>query len=290
MEVFIESFWKGETSMKEIDEYINFIYKHTTVDKEEIEKLKDETRNDLMKDVEGLKSEGKSETEAVQIAIKRYGGEKVKGSVPGKVFNTQKSFAKIVLVVGIAALIIAFVLSEVIALAGNSAKEADAEIHADVMSIIADQETIADEQKEVIDSMLAEAQYTTAYRYYYINELEVGSFDRDLVMSYTDNKDPNYFYENKELLENTAFTEIGTTTVTEGNSHVVRETIINSPLSSVVILIGIVVYWILFAVWGLTTLYQRNNLKFGGGLLAVTLNVVGYTLYLQWEKNMKEPE
>lgn len=290
MEVFIKSFWKGETSMKEIDEYINSIYKHATGDKEEIEELKDETRNDLMKDVEDLKSEGKSETEAVQKAIKRYGGEKVKGSVPGKVFNTQKSFAKIVLVVGIAALIIAFVLSEVIALAVNSAKEADAEIHSDVMSIIADQETITDEQKEVIDSMLAEAQYTTAYRYYYINELEVGSFDRDLVMSYTDNKDPNYLYENKELLENTAFTEIGTTTVTEGNSHVVRETIINSPLSSVVILIGIVVYWILFAVWGLTTLYQRNNLKFGGGLLVVTLNVVGYILYLQREKNMKEPE
>ncbi|WP_078596236.1 permease prefix domain 1-containing protein [Evansella clarkii] len=275
--------------MKKVDEYINSIYKQAMGDKEEIEELKDETRNHLMKDIEELKSEGKLEKEAVQIAIERFGEENVKGSVAGKFYNTQKSFSKIVLVVGIAALIIAFVLSEVIALAGNSAKEADAEIHADVMSIIADQETITDEQKEVIDSMLAETQYTTAYRYYYINELEVGSFDRDLVMSYTDNKDPKYLYENKELLENTAFTEIGTTTVTEGNSHVVRETIINSPLSSVVILIGIVVYWILFAFWGLTTLYQRNNLKFGGGLLVVTLNVVGYILYLQWEKNMKEP-
>ncbi|WP_177344676.1 permease prefix domain 1-containing protein [Evansella clarkii] len=275
--------------MKKIDEYVNFIYKHATGDKEEIEELKEEMRNHLMEGVEELKSEGKSEREAVQIAIERFGGEKVKVSVVGKIFNTQKVFSKIVLVVGIAALLLSFVLSEMIALSGNTAKEADAEIHAEVLTILEDQEIITDDLKKVIDSMLAETQYTTSYKYYYISELDVESFDRDLIFSYTTNNDPDYHYENKELLEKTAFMEIGTTTISEGNSHVVREIINNSPLSSVVLLFGIVVYWILFTIWGVITLYQRNHLTPIWVLIVVTLNVVGYVLYQQWVKNNKEP-
>jgi len=275
--------------MKKIDEYVNFIYKHASGNKEEIEELKEEMRNHLIECAEERINEGKSEKEAVRIAIERFGGEKVKGSVVGEIFNTQKSFSKIVLIVGIAILLLSIVMSELIAMAGNKVIEADGDIHAEVLSILEDQETITDDQKEEIDSMLAETQYTTAFRYYYISELDVESFDLDVVMSYTDNNAPNYLYENKELLEKTSFMEIGTTTVSVGNSHIERETINNSPLSHVVMLIGIVIYWILFGIWGTITLYQKNHLKFGWIMLVITLNVFGYVLYWQWDKNSKEP-
>ncbi|PYZ93427.1 hypothetical protein CR194_09635 [Salipaludibacillus keqinensis] len=275
--------------MKRIDEYVNFIYKHVSGDKEEIEELKEEMRNHLIECAEELKSEGKSEKQAVQMAIERFGGEKVKGSVIGEIFNTQKLFSKIVLIVGVAMLLLSIVLGEVIALAGNKAIEEDGEIHAEVLSILDDQETITDDQKEVLDSMLAETQYTTAYKYYYISDLEVESFDHDLVEAHVEHNAPVYHYENKELLEKTLFMEIGTTTESAGNSHIENEIIKNSPLSNMVVLVGMVIYWILFNIWGIITLYQRNHLKVGWVILVVTLNVVGYVLYLQWDKNSREP-
>ena len=61
--------------MKQIDKYVNSVYKHVGGNKEEIESLKYEMKNHLLLLIEELKAEGKSEEESISIAINRFGEE-----------------------------------------------------------------------------------------------------------------------------------------------------------------------------------------------------------------------
>ncbi|WP_197205960.1 permease prefix domain 1-containing protein [Cytobacillus firmus] len=78
--------------MKQIDEFVNSIYAHLRG--EEAKELKQEMRSHLLEAVEELKKEGKSENEAVSIAIERFGDEKqiTKGLL--SMFKAQKKFVK----------------------------------------------------------------------------------------------------------------------------------------------------------------------------------------------------
>lgn len=83
--------------MKQIDRYVNSIYKDVAGDKKELEDLKQEMRSHLVEAVEELKKQGKSEEEAIRIAIENFGGKQqiVKGL--SEFFKVQKKFASYVL-------------------------------------------------------------------------------------------------------------------------------------------------------------------------------------------------
>ena len=78
--------------MKQIDKYVNSIYKDVAGDKQEIEDLRQEMRSHLLEAVEELKVKGKTEEEAIRIAIENFGGKKqiVKGL--SEFFKVQKKF------------------------------------------------------------------------------------------------------------------------------------------------------------------------------------------------------
>ena len=77
---------EGEEIMKQIDEFVNSIY--SDVSGKEAEELKQEMRSHLLEAVSELKAEGKSEKEAVDIAISRFGDEK---QITRGLFNLFKS-------------------------------------------------------------------------------------------------------------------------------------------------------------------------------------------------------
>lgn len=51
-------------------------------------------KNHLIEAVHELILEGKSETEAIRIAIERFGGEKEIRTVIGQLFDVQKQFSR----------------------------------------------------------------------------------------------------------------------------------------------------------------------------------------------------
>ena len=63
--------------MKEIDVFIDSVYQNVGGNKKEIQDLKAEMKSHLIEAVHELKAEGKTEQEAIEIAINRFGGEKV---------------------------------------------------------------------------------------------------------------------------------------------------------------------------------------------------------------------
>ncbi|WP_191556923.1 permease prefix domain 1-containing protein [Metabacillus idriensis] len=78
--------------MKQIDKYVNSIYKNVSGNKQEIEDLMEEMRSHLIESVEELKAKGKSEEEAIRIAIENFGGKQnmIKGL--SEFFKVQKKF------------------------------------------------------------------------------------------------------------------------------------------------------------------------------------------------------
>src|SRR5687768_7706663 len=101
--------------MKKIEEYVNSIYRNVDGNKEEINELKQEMHSHLLEAVHDLKQKGKSEEEAIQIAIENFGGKKqiVKGL--SEFFNVQKRFARYVLLFSLISFIIgAFFLTTTI--------------------------------------------------------------------------------------------------------------------------------------------------------------------------------
>ncbi|WP_186672912.1 permease prefix domain 1-containing protein [Sporosarcina sp. BP05] len=78
--------------MKQIDQFVNSIYAHLSG--KEAKELKQEMRSHLLETVEELKAEGKSEQEAVSIALDRFGDEKQIAIGLLTMFQSQKKFAK----------------------------------------------------------------------------------------------------------------------------------------------------------------------------------------------------
>lgn len=95
--------------MKQIDKYVNSVYKHVGGNKEEIEALKYEMKNHLLELIEELKSEGKSEEESISIAINRFGEEnQIENELIG-IFNFVNKKAKKALLIAVAFLLITII-------------------------------------------------------------------------------------------------------------------------------------------------------------------------------------
>lgn len=79
--------------MKQIDEFVNSIY--ANVSGKEAKEMKEEMRTHLIETVEELKEEGKSEQEAISIAINRFGDKNqiTKGLLD--LFKAQNKIVKI---------------------------------------------------------------------------------------------------------------------------------------------------------------------------------------------------
>ncbi|WP_207308600.1 permease prefix domain 1-containing protein [Bacillus timonensis] len=94
--------------MKQIDEFVNLIYSDVK-GKEAIE-LKQEMRSHLLEAVSELKAEGKSEKEAIDIAISRFGDEKQITKGLFTLFKTQNNVIKNLFRTSIVALVLGLIV------------------------------------------------------------------------------------------------------------------------------------------------------------------------------------
>ncbi|NER42985.1 hypothetical protein G3M54_21320 [Bacillus megaterium NBRC 15308 = ATCC 14581] len=76
--------------MKRIEAFVDSMYLNVDGDKQEIEELKAEMKNHLFESVQELKEGGKTEQQAITIAIQRFGEEKEMRAVIGQLFEIQK--------------------------------------------------------------------------------------------------------------------------------------------------------------------------------------------------------
>ncbi len=92
----------GGVKMREIDEYLNILYKRLNLSDKETAELKAEMQNHLLDSVRELKEEGKSDQESVKIAIERFGDPfGIGGELPGILMVSRKRFKKLILIISI---------------------------------------------------------------------------------------------------------------------------------------------------------------------------------------------
>ncbi|CAG9619409.1 permease prefix domain 1-containing protein [Sutcliffiella rhizosphaerae] len=145
--------------MKQIDKYVNTVYKNASGNKKEIEELKSEMKNHLLEAVNDLKEKGYSELEAIDIAIERFGEAEEMRSIVSQLFKVQKTFSKWVLYIGIAILLLSTAIFGYFINIGNERTSEQSEIAYSIGDIIDNDPELSDETKEQIENLLNNANY-----------------------------------------------------------------------------------------------------------------------------------
>lgn len=100
--------------MKEIDEYLNVLYKRLNISDKETAELKTEMQTHLMDSVRELKEEGKTDQESVKIAIERFGDPfGIGGELPGVLMVSRKRFNKLMFIISVIIILMIICLSAV---------------------------------------------------------------------------------------------------------------------------------------------------------------------------------
>ncbi len=100
--------------MREIDEYLDVLYKRLNLSDKQTAELKAEMQNHLLDSVRELKEEGKSDQESVKIAIERFGDPfGIGGELPGILMVSRKRFNKLILIISIIIMLMIICISVV---------------------------------------------------------------------------------------------------------------------------------------------------------------------------------
>lgn len=150
---------KGEENLKQIDQFVNSVYQNVSGDKRAIEELKLEMKNHLLEAVNDLKESGKTEKEAIDIAIERFGGEKEIRSVVAQLFKIQKAFAKWVLYVGITILLLSIAVFGYFLNIGNERTSVQSEIAYNIGDIIENDAEVSLVTEKQIKQLLNDSSY-----------------------------------------------------------------------------------------------------------------------------------
>lgn len=133
--------------MKQIDAFVNELYKNASGNNKEVLDLKAEMKSHLIESVYELKSEGKSEKEAVRVAIERFGKENELRSIISELVKTQKVFGKMLLYIGITILLVSIAISGYFLNVGSGHEREQAETAYAIGNIVE-----SDSELKVIDA------------------------------------------------------------------------------------------------------------------------------------------
>ena len=258
--------------MKKIETFVDSVYQNVGGNAKEIQELKAEMRNHLLEAVHELKAEGKSEQEAIDIAIKRFGGEKEVRSVIGQLFNAQKTFAKWALYTAIIFLLLPVLIFSIVIPIEKSELEQSNQVAFQILNSLGDKDELPKQIEEEIQDIVKSSKRITG----------ISIYEYEKLFSSTDgNVEPRYSFR-----ENTSFNrwgDIGVTYNQDSKSNNIWHVNIESKsyegaaFSS--LYIGIIVYWTLFVIWATINTYHHKRLNVGWVIAFALFNLIGYLVY-----------
>ena len=250
--------------MKQIEAFVDSVYQNVGGNKKEIQELKAEMKSHLLEAVHELKSEGKSEEEAINIAIERFGGEKELRSVVGQLFKAQKTFAKWVLVTALAFLIICGTLLGSTIIKENKMVSVENSTFNEIYQMIENEENLTPSIQKEIKSLMESKDNLISLKIYNLRnaEEEVFEYKRQI----TDSKWLYSYYDNGMGINDDNWEiDMG---IQRFNDYIF-----------IGLLLGIAVYWTLFTIWALINAYHHRRLNIGWVLVFALFNVFGYLIY-----------
>lgn len=275
--------------MKRIDEYVEKIYKDFDKKSEDLNILKEETRNHLIDEVEDLKNQGLTEEVSINIAISKFGSIAEVKKELSEVIKTEAKFAKIILISAFVLLSIwlfsflqeSFMTEKDQFASNGKASEVQLEIH----KILENKSLISKEVKS--DIVMAINRYNKANGIMF-NGVTVSDSNQNIVfqqqvnnISVEEQGSHPSFEVRKPFGKVKWFVSLDSTK--EYNSSFISwiKTYQMEHFSYRFLLINmqgivIAVYWVLFLIWFIIKSHHNNTLRFWSFILVLLLNCIGY--------------
>jgi len=250
--------------MKQIEVFVDSVYQNVGGNKKEIQELKAEMKTHLLEAVHELKAEGKSEREAIDIAIERFGGEREIRSIVAELFRVQKVFAKKILLAAVALLVLGVIGFGLAGLSEFQHYQNIEKVGNEILSSLGPGTTISNDAKAIMTSSVEDNAFIYGVKANYLKDLKNSQSNFEL------------FEEGQEtsLLMthfNTGFSKDDWSVEMEISNF---DVVTYSSLFS-----GLVVYWVLFAIWAIINAYHQRRLNISWIVAFSILNVVGFLIY-----------
>ncbi|MDP1383507.1 permease prefix domain 1-containing protein [Priestia megaterium] len=264
--------------MKRIEKFVDSMYLNVEGDQQEINELKAEMTNHLLEAVHELKAQGKTEQQAITIAIKRFGEEKEIRAVIGQLFEIQKVFAKRVLYIAVVCLIVTmssfYFLWKV--------EESTAQGISDTRSLISyelkDKDVITRDMKRKIEALVEDTNYVSGVTIYKSKNI-ISRSGENYVEYHWKSVQPDFQYQRTLWAPKWLGADFDTFGNGDEQWFVSIDNRSFSRLEVVVLFVGMAIYWTLFTIWAIINAYHQKRLRIGWVFMFVFFNIPGYLIY-----------
>lgn len=254
------------------------MYLNVEGDQQEINELKAEMTNHLLEAVHELKAEGKTEQQAIAIAIKRFGEEKEIRNVIGQLFEIQKIFAKRVLYIAIVCLIVTMSCFYFLWKVEESTAQGISDTRSLISYELKDKDIITRDMKRKIEALVEETNYISEVTVYK-SENVISRSGENYVEYHWKSVQPDFQYQRTVWAPKWLGADFDTFengdeqwVVSIGNRSFSR-------LEAVVLFVGMTIYWTLFTIWAIINAYHQKRLRIGWIFIFVFFNILGYLIY-----------
>lgn len=259
--------------MKQIEVFVDSVYRNVGGNKKEIQELKAEMKNHLLEAVHELKAEGKTEREAIDIAIERFGGEREMRSVVGQLFKAQKTFAKWMLYVALTFLVISFIgYGSFIYLESTQQKEAY-QFSEQIVNSLGN--TITEQNRTDIREIVESYENITGVN---VSAVEVTKYGNGSSHTSRKHEEPDFSFREKPIFN--LFLNYRADGVINDKWEVMVESKSYAQVGYLLLNLSVCVYWVLFTIWAIINAYHHRRLNVGWIIAFALLNVVGYLIYV----------
>jgi hypothetical protein len=264
--------------MKQIEAFVDSVYHNVGGNEKEIQELKAEMKSHLLETVHELKKEGKSEREAIEIAIERFGGENEMRSVVGQLFKAQKVFAKQVLYIALIFFVVTSTVCGVLWAVDEGDMNENFTVAKTIVGILENKEAISEDMKKEIDALVQDKNQILNAQIYKMAEVKRVS-ENGSTSYHTNEAIPAYQYDKPVSAPNWRLIDLGYE-IGGAQWYVQMEAKKIFAFIPFVSFIGFAVYATLFTIWAIINAYHHRRLNVGWIILFALMNIVGYLIYL----------
>lgn len=237
--------------LKHLDDYVDTLYQNADPRLQETIDLKEETRTHLEQSIRDLMLTGRSETEAMRIALDRFGGAEQADSIIKTMQIQQNRFAKRLLHIGWGVLLSTLLVFIASLWIGGKYD-----------LTFADAVYLNVAEAAQIDAETGQAILQTSGLIHGVSMTATDRPEEAVSISKRWAGSVGLISDERSYLENDVFTVI--------------DVIDPRKIGSILLLMGLTVYYVLSTVWGVITLHTRRRLNLFGLTLLLTLNVIGF--------------
>lgn len=178
--------------MNQIEVFVNSVYKNSRGNNKEIQELKTEIKSHLLEAVHELMTEGKSQQEAIDIAIERFGGEKEMRAI-SQMFKSQIIFAKRVLYIAVSILIFSLVTSGLVWTVEKGNRNENSVFASSIYDLLGNKAVISEDMEEMIKALVRDTDHITKVQVFKTSDVKTVT-EEGSISYFNHNAKPIYQY------------------------------------------------------------------------------------------------